>query len=240
VFITLEFSDRLATNGRVPELVDGHDSKSCGFAAVRVRFPLRPLMKKQEKMALAYIIGVALGDGNLSSPNGRATRLRVTCDVAYPNIAEEIVSKLSLLFPKNKVSIVPGPRDTYFNISVYSNRLNDLIPWKVKSGSKMLQSAHVPSWILENSSYSKAALRGLIHTDGSIYRDRGYLMLNFTNIIEPLVHDVFFMMQSLGFNPRISKTLQKSGTIKYTVRLARNVEKFIHTIGIEKTKVPQL
>lgn len=31
----------------------------------------------------AYIIGVAIGDGNLSNSNGRAVRLRVTCDNKY-------------------------------------------------------------------------------------------------------------------------------------------------------------
>lgn len=32
----------------------------------------------------AYVIGVAIGDGNLSNPNGRAVRLRVTWDTKYP------------------------------------------------------------------------------------------------------------------------------------------------------------
>jgi DNA-binding transcriptional regulator WhiA len=32
----------------------------------------------------SYIIGLALGDGNLSNPNGRALRLRISCDKKYP------------------------------------------------------------------------------------------------------------------------------------------------------------
>jgi hypothetical protein len=28
----------------------------------------------------AYVIGLAIGDGNLSNPSGRAVRLRITCD----------------------------------------------------------------------------------------------------------------------------------------------------------------
>jgi hypothetical protein len=32
----------------------------------------------------AYVLGLAIGDGNLSNPNGRAVRLRITCDTKYP------------------------------------------------------------------------------------------------------------------------------------------------------------
>lgn len=219
----------------MPKLVDGHDSKSCGFAAVRVQVPLRPLVNNKEKVLSAYIVGVALGDGNLSNPNGRVTRLRVTCDANYPNIATEITEALKFLFPKNKVSIVAGAKNTYFNISVYSKKLDLLIPWKVDHGSKIIQSARVPAWILENTAYTKVALKGLIQTDGSIYTDRGYLMLNFTSVIKDLADDVFSMFTLLDFHPKISKTLQKTGKIKYTVRLARDVKAFIQLIGIEKS-----
>ena len=187
-------------------------------------------MDLREKIALAYIIGIALGDGNLSNPNGRAIRLRVTCDAQYPDIAAEIVTNLQFLFPKNKVSYCPGPKDTYFNISVFSNKLGEVMPWKVGKGSKMKQQARVPSWILEDLQFSKACLRGLIQTDGSIYKDRGYSMVNFTNIIHPLTEDVVVMMVKLGYKPRISKTMQKSGNIKYTVRLARDVDTFLKTV----------
>jgi hypothetical protein len=75
-------------------------------------------MKPKDGYMLAYIIGVSLGDGNLSRPNGRAIRLRITCDAAYPVISSEIIESLKKLFPKNKVSLVKNKKDTYFNISV--------------------------------------------------------------------------------------------------------------------------
>jgi hypothetical protein len=54
----------------------------------------------------AYVIGVAIGDGNLSSPNGRAVRLRITCDTKYPVLIAKIRSALETLLPRNKVSVV--------------------------------------------------------------------------------------------------------------------------------------
>ncbi len=191
-------------------------------------------MVTRHNTTLAYIIGIALGDGNLSNPNGRAIRLRITCDSKYPNTGNEIESALKLLFPNNKVSIVAGPKPTYFNISVYSNELASIMPWRAGYGSKVSQQARVPAWIFVKKSFMRAALRGLIHTDGSIYFDRGYLMVNFTNVIQPLAEDVLYMMQKLGFNPKISKTMQKSGNFKYTIRLARDVEKFITCINVQK------
>ena len=75
---------------------------------------------------LAYIIGVALGDGNLSNPNGRAIRLRVTCDLKYPKIIERICLTIQKLFPKNKVSIVKRI-DSCCDISCYSNKWENLL-----------------------------------------------------------------------------------------------------------------
>jgi hypothetical protein len=43
-----------------------------------------------DKLLQAYIIGVALGDGDLSNPNGRAVRLRITCDKKYPRLIEHV------------------------------------------------------------------------------------------------------------------------------------------------------
>jgi hypothetical protein len=70
----------------------------------------------------AYVIGLAIGDGNLSNPNGRAVRLRITCDTKYPALIIRISSSLRQLLPENKVSLI-GSKGNYVNISVYSNRL---------------------------------------------------------------------------------------------------------------------
>ena len=213
------------------ELVDDRDSKSRELTVVGVRFPPRPLMSKKER--LAYLIGVALGDGNLSNPNGRAVRLRITCDARYPAIAKEIIENIKILLPKNKVGIVPSRTQTYFNISVYSNMLNNWMPWHVGQGSKLQQFVHVPEWIKINKIYTRACLRGLLQTDGSIYSDRGYIMVNFSNHSRPLAHDVHDMIMSIGFLPTITKT-GDVGHIKYTVRLARSTTMFIKHIHLQK------
>ncbi len=183
---------------------------------------------------MAYIVGVALGDGNLSNPNGRAVRLRITCDNNYPQIKNEIIGSLQILFPNNRVSIVAGPKETYCNVSVYSNKLNTLIPWRVGFGTKHEQNARVPKWIKVEQTLAISCLRGLLQTDGSIYIDRGYRMVNFTNNTLALAQDVLEVIESLGYKPKLYKAAQKSLNPKYTVRLSREVDKFLSEIKLQK------
>jgi len=73
------------------------------------------------KKILSYIIGVAIGDGNLSNPNGRAIRLRITYDCKYQRNIRKITSLIKKLLPKNKVSLVKRT-DNCIDISSYSNK----------------------------------------------------------------------------------------------------------------------
>lgn len=210
------------THAAVMKLVDIGVSKSPAGNGVRVRVPPAAPVESEKAITLAYIVGVALGDGNLSCPNGRATRLRVTCDTKYPKLVEEIVSALQILLPKNKVAVVQRPGNC-LDISVYSNRLNDWMPWSVGQGSKKLQDATIPGWIQKNTEYSKHCLRGLIQTDGCIYNDRGYQMVNFTNNSKVLAEDVHNLLAALDYKPKLM-VVDNAGFTKYTTRVARITE----------------
>lgn len=213
-------------------MVDDRDSKSRDLTVVRVQVPPRPHMTYREQKALAYIVGVALGDGNLSNPNGRAVRLRITCCARYPGIRDEIITALRILFSKNKVSVVPR-RKTFYDISVYSNKLSLYLPWESGKGSKIEQGATVPGWIFTRPVFIKECLRGLIQTDGSIYIDRGYKMINFTNSCKSLIEDVLRMFNNLGFAPSIGTADTKRRT-KYTLRVARDVERLCSVLKLRK------
>lgn len=185
---------------------------------------------------LAYIVGVALGDGNLSNPNGRATRLRVTCDNKYPLLIERIVGALRAILPENKVSLVEKKRSgNCTDISCYSNRWENILGWKDDKGSKFNQGVRVPRWIRQNDEYAAACLRGLIETDGCVYVDRGYTMINFTSTIPTLVDDFKFLVKKLGFVTNTAR-IELSGNRKprYTVRICKRSSDFIESIGIDK------
>ena len=182
---------------------------------------------------LAYIIGIALGDGNLSNPNGRAVRLRITCDTRYPLLIKKIVTALQKLFPNNKVSLVKGGKKSYLNISCYSNQWESLLGWKAKQGNKCVQNVSIPEWIKQNKKFSINCLRGLIETDGSIYQDRTYTMLNFVTVIPRLAEDVLTIMTQLGFVPHLYNVTTQH-RLKYTVRLSKKVPEFIKLVNCIK------
>lgn len=198
-----------------------------------------PLNK--DKNLQSYIMGLAIGDGNLSNPNGRATRLRITCDRKYPLLIKRVVNSLKTLLPVNKISIV-NHKENYIDVSVYSNHLEKLLGWKAKNGPKSTQKVSIPNWIKQKDEYKINCLRGLIETDGSIYYDRSYKMVIFTTIIDELAKDVYSTIISLGFTPHIYKIKRKESSpsynfnkkIEYHIRLSKNVSEFLNIVCPEK------
>jgi DNA-binding transcriptional regulator WhiA len=184
------------------------------------------------KKVLSYIIGISLGDGNLSNPNGRATRLRITCDKKYPKLIDYIQENIKIILPDNKVSIVD--RQNAIDISCYSNKWENVLGWKAKNGSKIQQRIKVPMWIKNDIVYIKECLRGLFQTDGSIYMDRKYIMVNFTSASYTLIKDVKDMMEVNEFNVIIRKVVAKNDNIKYVIRVSKDVENFIKKINLWK------
>lgn len=59
-------------------------------------------------------------------------------------------------------------------------------------------------------------------------------MVNFTNNTLALAQDVLEVIESLGYKPKLYKAAQKSLNPKYTVRLSREVDKFLSEIKLQK------
>ncbi len=186
----------------------------------------------QDETLRAYIIGLAIGDGNLSNPNGRATRLRISCNTNYPNLIDTIIKSLKLLFPLSKVSIIKR-KAACVDISIFSNHLESLLGWKVDKGSKCDQAVKIPAWIMNTANYKINCLRGLIQTDGSIYNDRGYKMVNFVTVIPELAHQVNSIIQDLGFKSHLYR-LKTTHKDRYNIRVSKNVTEFIKILDLVK------
>lgn len=174
-----------------------------------------------------------MGDGNLSNPNGRAVRLRITCDTKYPYLISKIERALRKIAPNNKVSRV-NRADAAIDISCYSNHWEKILGWKADKGSKMNQQIAVPKWILNNKEYSKSCLRGLFETDGSVYMDRKYLTVNFVTEIPSLASCVTTMLSDLGYKASVQKLPLADSKTKFTFRIHRNAKGFIKDIQLNK------
>jgi len=185
----------------------------------------------RDKKLHAYIVGLALGDGNLSNPNRRAVRLRVTCDKKYPKLYKHILKSLQKFLPDNKVSLVN--RKGCFDVSCYSNKWEEILGWKAKNGSKLKQKVKIPNWILENKEFTKECLRGIIQTDGSIFKDRKYLHVNITSSISTLAETIKKAIENIGYKPNM-QTFKSKTQDKFTIRISKNVNKFIKDIKLWK------
>ena len=188
-----------------------------------------------DKCLWAYIIGLAVGDGNLSNPNGRCVRLRISCDLKYPYLIDKIRKSLHLLLPKNKTCLAKK-KGNCVDIISNSNYWPELLGWK-SLGSKFRQSVDVPLWVKEDWEFSINCLRGMIETDGSIYIDRGYPMVMFVNIIPQLIKSFEEMVSSLGFLSHTYKITPKSewnSQKVYHIRISKRVKEFLELIKPEK------
>jgi hypothetical protein len=187
----------------------------------------------------AYIIGVAIGDGNLSNPNGRAVVLRISCDTKYQYLIEKISKSLNELLPSNKVGYAIK-KGRCIDVVCSSNHWPNLLGWQAKLGSKFVQNVTIPRWVLCRKSYIINCLRGLIETDGSIYVDRGYKMVMFVTIIPKLAIDTLRMFHFLGFQARLYRITRKTNPKGhnqqplYHIRLSKRVQEFLDLVKPEK------
>ena len=187
----------------------------------------------QRDANLAYVVGVAIGDGNLSNPNGRAVRLRVSCDAKYPLLIEKISFAIQAALPENKVSLIVR-KNNCVDVSCYSNQWEEILGWKAKGGPKWAQQVSIPEWIRTDNSLSLSCIRGLIETDGSIFLDRGYKTVNFVTVIPSLANQVSDLIRKNGFSCNTQKYIQKNGKIKHTIRISKNAEEFIRAVDVRK------
>lgn len=224
------------------KLANVADSKSaglkdpCGFKShPRHQFHASPKPCPERSALLAYVVGIALGDGNLSNPNGRAVRLRISCDTRYPRLIEKITQSIQSLLPHNKVSFVRKQRKNCLDVSCFSNHWEDLLGWRAGRGSKADQAISVPGWIKKSNKYKVPCLRGLIETDGSIYVDRGYKMVMFTSTIPQLAADVGKMIASLGFRANTYwYQNEEPRSPVFRIRLSKRVDEFLALVQPEK------
>ncbi len=191
-----------------------------------------------DKNLQAYVVGLSIGDGNLSLVR-KTIRLRISCDDKYPNLILHIISSLKSLFPQNKVGTVKK-KGNCTDVYVYSNHLEKLLGWKATKGSKFKQNVTTPDWIKKTKEYKINYLRGLIETDGAIYKDRGYPMVIFVTIIESLALEVKNLIENLGFKPKFYKLKAnpKSPFQQkdfYHIRLSKDVQKFLDIIQPDKS-----
>ena len=194
----------------------------------------KPILQPSFSPELAEFLGMMLGDGCLCSAFQSALYFNTETDGPYADFMGRLVQQLFGVVPRRCMK--PGTREGTLLFS--SRRLVDyLIQIGFGRGDKVRNQAGVPFWIVENRDYRRHCLRGLMDTDGSVYRYHhrvygrtyAHVALGFTNRSHPLLRFVEETLALNGYHPV---------TTGFRVYLYRwtELERYFSDIGTHNSK----
>ncbi len=187
---------------------------------------------------LAEFIGAVLGDGHVQFNKMKG--------VYYIRIAGDLKKdeKYHMNYLKNLVKEIFNFEITEQKRSKSNERFMDIygkklveffISMGIKPGNKIKNQSTIPSWIWKNKNFLKACIRGLIDTDGSIFRmsrkDPNLLRIGFTNYNKTLLQDTRKALIEIGFNP--SKIINNR---QFYISRQMEIEKYLKEIGFSNNK----
>jgi len=120
----------------------------------------------KKSIQLAEFVGIMIGDGTVA-PYHIAVTLNAVHDREYADYVAGLIFQLFKVVPKvyfrkdcQALNVVLSRK----RASAYMQRIG------LPLGDKMRNNIRMPNWVVQNEVYMKAALRGLVDTDGSLYR----------------------------------------------------------------------
>lgn len=171
---------------------------------------------------LAEFIGILLGDGHINK-----SQITITLGKKDKYVDYVIALMKKLFGPEPKMIILKGG-----NYVIYLGS-TVLVRWFLSMGlvyNKVQSQVDIPSWVILNSKFMKAVLRGLFDTDGSVYKLKFGTQISFCNHSKPLVKSVRKMLLNLGFHPS-----RINGKNLYLTR-QKDLIKFFKEIGFKNLK----
>ncbi|HBB36665.1 MAG: hypothetical protein UX02_C0001G0030 [Candidatus Moranbacteria bacterium GW2011_GWC1_45_18] len=199
-----------------------------------------PIKKPSFSAKLAEFVGIILGDGGISMRQVSISLNRET-DQDYISFVNKMITDLFSVFP----GLYSDPKSKADTIVISRTELVDYLTQKMglKIGNKVKQKIDIPIWIKRNKKYEIACLRGLIDTDGSVYKHTyvvnkkiyRYQKLSFCSLSPPLLHTVFRILKNIGLKPRICKNKEikvenKQNVLKYFKIVGSNNKKHLEKI----------
>ena len=190
---------------------------------------------------LAEFVGAVLGDGNVHLyKKGKKVRvyiIRISGDYKkdedyHLDYLKNLCKKIFNLDTKENISLKYNGRC----LNLYSKELvKFFIQMGINPGNKIKNQSTIPLWIFKKNSYLKACLRGLIDTDGSIFKmsnkDPCLIRISFINYNSQLLEDTRGAFIKLGFHP--SKIINKK---RFYISRQMEIKKYLKEIGFSNKK----
>ncbi len=183
---------------------------------------------------LAEFIGILLGDGHLGP-------LKYEISVTGNSINEVeyikgfVRNRMTDLF--NIVPLIYYQKNcNAMRCKIYSKKVFEYLTnvFGLWQGNKMNYDLRIPTKIKNNDELLKACLRGLIDTDGGVFRHHKWCaQLQFYSKNESLANDVENSLIRLGYKP--SKTKKSSGNIILYL-FNKDIDTYFKEIGTNNYK----
>ena len=118
-----------------------------------------------DEKAYSYLLGIYLGDGCLSPGPRNVYRLRVACDVTYPDIVNEIATNIIIVSGNETVGFTS--KEGCIEVSAYWKHWICHFPQHAP-GRKHERQIKLEPWQEQIvRAHPKDLIRGLIHSDGN-------------------------------------------------------------------------
>lgn len=149
--------------------------------------------------SLAFLIGLTLGDGNISKME-RTECLRITLGTDKPKLWQYAVRIINRVFHK-KPSVYKRSNSECMNITLYQNSLSKRLG--IPCGARGKLKIKLPSWIWKDDKFLLAATKGLFEAEGSrsIHEPTYTYNLSFSNTNPSLLDEVEKTIMHFGFHP---------------------------------------
>lgn len=178
---------------------------------------------------LAEFIGILLGDGGIQKLHLSIT-LNTVADSDYIKYVGKLINELFQYFPT--ISSRYPVKATVLLISGV-NFISELLKLGMKVGDKVKQQVDVPIWIKNDINLSSWCLRGMMDTDGGVFRNtytvngKSYscLKICFSNLSQPLRHFAYKVLSSHNLSPSYV------GNNQVWIASEKNVYKYMEIIG---------
>lgn len=230
-------------DGNIIEKLDDNWGKSKGGieSSKNSKGSLKEIKIPERDEKLAELIGIILGDGNINFyKKGKKIGVYQVTITGHKELdknyhLEHITNLFQELFQlKTKESISKNTNARTIKVSSLK-LVNFLLQEGLKSGDKIRSQVTIPDWIKEKDEFLKACLRGLIDTDGSIFKmsnkDPNLLRINLTNYNLKLLEDSREGFIKLGFYP--SKIIKNR---QFFISRKDNISKYLKEIGFSNKK----
>ena len=188
---------------------------------------------------LAELVGYLLGDGCISAYTDEAKNFSnyyVAITLHEDEIEQiETAQKLFEDCLDENLNLENPDSQNVIYLRAYGKKFIEFFESiGLEEGNKVVNQVSVPNWILKNKEYSKRCLRGLIDTDGSVYKRKGSgnTVINFKNRSKSLLNDFVEMCEE------IEVKASKCGEYDKQIASQKEVEKFVRLVNpIKATKI---